>query len=589
MSDAVPDAAMAAAVAAHRAGRLDEAQALYRALLEKDPAQPEVLYRLGVAALDAGRPEAAAVCFRKALGFAPDKVEAHFNLAMALQRLGRWDEALAVARRGVILNPRAPLLHFAHANLLAAVGRFAEAVAGYDEAIALKPDYAEAWINRAAALQRLARHDAAAEAYERAVALAPDNAEIRARQADLLLNLGRHAAALAAYDQAASLDPKLARVWSNRALALQGLDRPAEAVESCDRALALDPGFVNALINRGLAERELNRLDDAVASLSAAARAAPDNPLARCNLGVAQLLAGDFEAGFAGHEQRWRIEPGRSQARDFTAPLWLGEADLAGKTLLLHAEQGFGDTIQFCRYAPLAKARGARVVLEVQPALKALMRSLDGVDVLVGAGEPLPPFDLHCPLMSLPLAFRTTLGTIPAPAAYLAPPPDRIEVWKGEVPSTPALKVGLAWFGRPSHKNDHNRSLDLARLMEAMPAAAELFSLHDRTRPEDAAAWAAHPRIRRFDGRLDDFADTAALASMMDVVVSVDTSIAHLAAAIGRPTLVLLPFAPDWRWLLGRDDSPWYPTARLFRQAAIGDWNTPLAALRQALDQRKPV
>jgi hypothetical protein len=225
------------------------------------------------------------------------------------------------------------------------------------------------------------------------------------------------------------------------------------------------------------------------------------------------------------------------------------------------------------------------VVLEVQPALKGLMRSLDGVAELVGAGEPLPPCDLHCPLMSLPHAFGTTLGTIPAQPAYLAAPPDRVAGRAGEVGASPRLKVGLVWFGKPTHHNDRNRSLALDQLVQGLPEGIDYFSLQDRARPDDEACLATSPQIRRFDGRLKDFADTAALASLMDVVVSVDTSAAHLAAALGRPTWVRLPFSPDWRWLLGREDSPWYPTVRLFRQPSPGAWEPVMRRLKQALTE----
>ena len=479
----------------------------------------------------------------------PEQPASHLNLAAALGRSGRPAEALVVYQRAAAMLPGSARVRLEWANVLAAMGRLDEALGIYDAAIALAPDHAETILSRA----------------------------------DVLLRLGRLEASVAGYDRALVLNPTLARGWSNRGVALQALDQPAEAVESYDRALAIAPGFVDALANRGLALRELNRIDAALQSLTAAVEAAPDNPAARVNLGVTQLLAGDLEAGFHNHEARWRVEPGLSEARRFTQPLWLGEEDIAGKTLLLHAEQGFGDTLQFCRYAALATARGARVVLEVQPALKTLMRSLDGVAELVAAGEPLPPFDLHCPMMSLPAAFATGLRTIPAPLAYLAAPAERLAAWADVAAPSPRLKVGVVWFGKPTHKNDRNRSLHLDLLLQALPEDVEVFSLQDRTRPRDEPTLADHPRIQRFEGRLGDFADTAALAAAMDLVVSVDTSAAHLAAAIGRPTWVLLPFSPDWRWLLGRDDSPWYPSVRLLRQPAPGDWRSVMAELHAAL------
>ena len=571
------------AKAAQLAGHFDEAEALYRQLLAQNFAQAEVAFQIGILSFRAGRLVEALDMFSRVVTFAPDRVLGPLNLGLTLARLGRSDEALAAYDRAALIDPASLQVRFERANLLATMRRFDEALAAYGEVVALAPDNVDAW-RRRATIQRLRGDDAGAlESLDQVLAARTDDPAIRIEHADLLQGAGRYEAALAGYDRALASDPAAVRAWSNRGVALQELNRPAEAIESYDRALALAPGFVDALVNRGTALRELNRLGESLASLGAAVQAAPDSAPAQVNLGVSQLLSGDLPAGFRGHEARWQVEPNRSLARGFTQPVWLGEADIAGRTLLLHGEQGFGDTIQFCRYAALAKARGARVVVEVQPALKALMRSLEGVDVLVGRGEALPAFDLHCPMMSLPLAFGTTLETIPAAPSYLAPPPERLAAWTDAVPASAALKLGVVWFGKPTHRNDRNRSLSLDRLVGALPPGAEVFSLQDRARDEDAATLAAHPRIRRFEGRLNDFADTAALASMMDLVVSVDTSAAHLAAAIGRPTWVLLPFSPDWRWLLGRVDSPWYPTVRLFRQPAIGDWDTAMDELRAAL------
>jgi hypothetical protein len=327
--------------------------------------------------------------------------------------------------------------------------------------------------------------------------------------------------------------------------------------------------------------RELGRVADALEALEKAASLAPDDPAVLTNRGTCRLLLGDLRGGFADHEHRWRIEPTRSQARRFHAPTWLGREPLERRTILLHAEQGFGDTIQFCRYAALAAGHGARVVLEAHRAILPLLHGLNGVAQLVSDVDPLPPFDLHCPLMSLPLAFGTTFDSIPAPAAYLQPPPERVAAWRERLGEAKGPRIGIAWFGKSTHASDADRSIPLARFLAAVPEGAEIVSLHNWARPVDGEALRANPRIRRFDDDLRDFADTAALASQLDLVISVDTSVAHLAAAIGRPTFVLLPFAPDWRWLLDREDSPWYPTARLFRQPALGDWDGLLPVVRR--------
>ena len=423
------------------------------------------------------------------------------------------------------------------------------ALAICEDAVRLAPGRPEAHFEHGMVLQACGRSIDAANAFARVIRMAPGVAAAWANLGVVLTEAGQLDAALEALDTATGIDPRLAAAHTSRAVALREVGRNDEALLACDQALAL----------------------------------APDDPAALCNRGVCELLAGDLERGFRDHEQRWRLEPGRSQRRDFAAPLWLGDADIAGQTLLIHAEQGFGDTIQFCRYAPVLAARGARVVLEVPAALMPVMRSLAGVEALVATGDPLPPFDLHCPLMSLPLAAGTRLDAIPAPAAYLAAPADRLNRWSAELGQAQAPRVGLVWSGKPTHLNDANRSIPLARFLAALPPGLELFGLQDQIRPADADTLARRPDIRRFDGRLTDFGDTAALATLMDVVVSVDTSVAHLAAALGRPSWILLPFAPDWRWLLGRDDSPWYPSARLFRQPARGDWDGGLAGVRADL------
>jgi tetratricopeptide (TPR) repeat protein len=495
------------------------------------------------------------------------------------------EAALAAYDEAIERRPGDAAAHFSRAAQLAAQGRLEEALEGHRRVVALAPQSAMARFHLAATYQALGRLDEAVAAYAETARLDPALAAPHIQRAGLLLGLRREAEALAACEAALALDPGQTGVWSNLGVALLALNRPHEALAAFDRTIALDPAYPPGHANRGAALRELNRVGEALAALDHALALAPDYVEARCNEGVCQLLAGDLEHGFAGHEQRWRIEPGLSDRRDFAAPLWLGAEDIAGKTVLLHAEQGFGDTINFCRYAPLLAARGARVVLEVQPGLKVLMASLAGVTQVVARGEALPAFDYHCPMMSLPLAFGTRLDTIPAPRSYLAAPPERLGAWAARLGPAGGLRLGVVWSGKPTHHNDHNRSIPLERFLQALPEGIEVISLHDKVREADAEVLARHPRVRRFDGRIADFADTAALAAALDLVVSVDTSAAHLAAAIGRPTWVLLPFAPDWRWLLERDDSPWYPSVRLWRQPALGDWDSVLARVRGELER----
>jgi Flp pilus assembly protein TadD len=546
------------------------------------PSEPQALRLRGLAALEEGRAEDAAELIGRAAAADPENADMQTTLGIALARAGRAMAALEAYGRALAIDPDHSQALFNTACLLGNLGRLEEAAREHGRVVELNPHNPHAQYMLGATLQALGRLSEAAGAYGEAARLQPAMLAAHVQGAGVLLMLGQFEDALEACDRALGLDAGQAAIWSNRGAALLALNRPREALPAFERAIALDPAFPAGPANRGVALRELNRVEEARASFEQALVLAPDYVEARCNLGVCHLLTGDLEQGFAGHELRWLIEPGLSQRRSFDAPQWNGE-DVAGRTILLHAEQGFGDTINFCRYAPLLAARGARVVLEVQPPLKTLMESLDGVSELLVRGDTLPAFDYHCPLMSLPAAFATRLESIPAPSAYLSASPERLALWRGRIGPPRGFRLGVVWSGKPTHHNDHNRSIPLEQFLRALPEGIEIFSLHDRVRDADAEVLARHPRIRRFDGQISDFADTAALAAAMDLVVSVDTSSAHLAAAIGRPTWVLLPFAPDWRWLLGRDDSPWYPGVRLFRQPALGDWDEVLRRVNEAI------
>ena len=297
---------------------------------------------------------------------------------------------------------------------------------------------------------------------------------------------------------------------------------------------------------------------------------------------MTRLTLGDFDAGWREYEWRWKTAAFAGKRRQFRAPLWLGDAPLSGKTILLHAEQGFGDTIQFIRYAPLLAGRGAKVICEVQGELRSLLSQFEDIDV-IAEGGPLPRYELHCPLLSLPLAFATKPGTIPATVPYLAAPAERLAHWRDRLPQS-GLRAGFVWSGSSSHKNDLNRSIPLARLAALFKdPPLRCFSLQTELRDTDAEAMRGLPNLVHLGGEIRDFADTAAVISLFDVVISVDTAVAHLAGALGKPVLILLPHAADFRWMRNRDDTPWYPTAKLLRQPAFGDWDSVIARLSDEL------
>jgi tetratricopeptide (TPR) repeat protein len=545
--------------------------------------------------------------------------EAHFNRGLILQQQRRWDEALASYDQAVALRGGYAEAHFNRGNLLKALERHEAALASYDRAIACRLNYGEALANRGSVQEKLHQWEAALESYNRVVAIRPGDAVAHMNRANVLTKLRRFDAALLDYDRAVVIEPELAAAYCNRGSALAELHQWEGALANFERAIAIDRGFAEAHFNRGNVLRELERFDPALASYDAAIALKPDYAEAHCNRGVAlaecnrlqealasydaavrlrpayaqarynrafvRLLRGDLTSGWPDHELRWSGVAGtsREERRDFRQPLWLGEEPIAGKTILLHDEQGLGDTLQFCRYVSEVAALGARVIFEVQKPLKGLLEKLPGASRTVARGETLPEFDYRCPLLSLPLAFETVLGTIPRAAGYVAADAGKIARWRLKLGVKIRPRIGLVWSGSTVHKNDHNRSLPLSALLDRLPPDLQYVSLQKDVRPIDRKTLLARREILDFADELTDFGETAALCECLDLVITVDTSVAHLCGALGKPTWILLPFHPDWRWMLERTDSPWYPSVKLYRQAARGDWGGVLERVKADL------
>jgi Tfp pilus assembly protein PilF len=465
-----------------------------------------------------------------------------------------------------------------------------KALESFDLAIQLQPDFFEAHGNRGAMLAALGRHHDAIQSYRTALAIKSDFADAHCNIGSALTHLQRYDEALASLDRALALRPDYPDALYNRGNALKALKRYEEALESYDRAIALQPNHADAHNNRGQVLRELDRYDEALASYDRALALRSQHVMAHCNAAALRLLTGDFERGWVHYEWRWQKKSVIPLQRNFSQPTWHGGDPIAGKTILIHSEQGLGDTIQFCRYVPLVAARGVRVIFEVQKALQTLMTSLGGGAQIVPKGGPLPAFDLHCPLVSLPLAFGTRLETIPSTTGYLSAPAQRMTMWQSRLQGQRHPRIGLVWSGNPGHERDRERSVGLREflpLLDTLGAGATFVSLQKDVRAEDAALLKGRADILDYGNALEDFSDTAALISQLDLVISVDTSVAHLAGALGKPVWILLTYFPDWRWLLGRDDSPWYPTARLFRQDESRTWEGVVAGAREALQSPK--
>ena len=414
----------------------------------------------------------------------------------------------------------------------------------------------------AVALHRAERLDEAERLFREVAAADPSHAEARHRLGIIAHLAGRWAEAVEHISAAIALGGGSAGHHFNRALALHELDRTEEAAQACRAALRHDPDFVPALYTLGLALKDLGRLEDAIAAYQAATAREPDFAEARYGEAYARLLGGDFTQGWPLYEWRRRLFPQRNVYRQ---PQWTGQ-DLAGRTLLIHAEQGIGDTIQFARYIPLAAARGARVILEVQPSLVALLQGL--AEQVIGFGDPVPAADFQCPMMSLPLALG---GAIPADVPYLSADPAR---WRARLDGVPGPWIGIAWRGNPEHSEDRRRSMTAEAMARRFAGFGGTLVCLQKDRSETELAAFAKLRVIDATPELEDFAETAALVAALDGVVSVDTAVAHLAGALNVPGRVLLGFAPDWRWRLGRDDSEWYPSLHLLRQEKPGDWES---------------
>jgi len=567
------------------ADQVAEAERCARQALTLQPDYPDAQHLMGIVAFHRRQYDGALDWIVRAIRQVP-KAEYLLSLGNALQPLGRLEEALKAYDRGVMFKPEDAELWKSMGNVLVKLERRDEAVLSFQQALKFNPRHLEAADTCAQLLFDLKRFDEALTYFDQSDEIEPGRAALYQARGLCRMRAMRFDEAVADYNRALKLDPRHAETHCNLGVVHLRFGRHDEALASFDRSLALNPNLATTVANKAFTLGEQHRFNEAFAFYARSLAIEPHNPSTRWNLAMLQLLTGDFEAGWAGREARWPANV--LTARNFTQPLWLGQESIAGKTILLHADEGLGDVIQFVRYAPMVAALGARVVLEVPGALHSLMTVMPGVSQSVPRGFPaMPAFDVHCPLSSLPLAFRTRLETIPAPVAYLpAIPQERREEWQGRLGPHDRFRVGLVWSGNAVHLNDHNRSMALEALSPILDLDATFVSLQKEPRDRDKAFLRERAEILDVSEHLTDFVATAALVSCLDLVITVDTSVAHLAGALGRPVWIMLPFTPDYRWLLDRDDSPWYPTARLFRQTETRDYAIVVDRIRAALQNR---
>ncbi|MGB8603057.1 MAG: tetratricopeptide repeat protein [Rhizomicrobium sp.] len=582
-----PQALKKIAIGLHQSGQAAAALSLYRQLLPGNTNDSHLHFLAGTAALQCGDAAGAETLLDTALALKPDLPLALANRATARMSLGKQALAEEDFNRALSLKPDFADAHFNRGNLYLAQQRHTEALSDYDRAIALRPDYIDALYNRACLQLSLGQPAAALAGFDHVLKLAPRHVGAHNNRGNAFRAQRRPEDALAAYRQVTALDPTGREGHYNCAIALTELARPEEALIECELTLKRYPDYAEAHCCHGNILRELGRLPEAIAAYTRAEVHKPGYADARWDRSMVELLQGDYTAGWAHFEERWRCALPPAAARGFTHPLWQGEP-IAGKTILLHAEQGFGDTIQFCRYVPMVAASGARVLFEAPKPLLPLLATLKGDFTLLtqGGPAPLPDFDLHCPLMSLPAAFATRVETIPNHTPYLAADPARQAQWAAKLGPHTRARIGLVWSGRPGLVPDRTRSMALARLSPLLAEPYEFHALQKDIRPDDSALLSALPQLQIHCADLHDYADTAALIAELDLVITVDTSVAHLAGALHQPVWVILPFAPDWRWLTKRCDSPWYPSARIFRQARRGDWEGLVSDLIAALKEK---
>ena len=578
-----PSQAMQRAISAYQSGQFTEAAKLCELVLRADPRHLDAINMAGALALQGGNPASALEHFSRAVEVAPDFAEGFNNRGVVLQQMKRWDEALASFERAATIQPGFVDALYNRGVVLGEMRRWEEALASYERALELDPTNARGHNNRGNVLQKLRRWNEALQSYERALELRPNHPEALNNRGAVLRELRRWDDAVRDYRQALAAKPDYAEAHSNLGLALKEMSRWEEALQSTDRALELRPVYPEALNNRGFVLHDLRRWDEALASYQASVDARPDYAEPRWNMALLHLLRGDYARGWDLFEWRWKTEDIAPQFRAFARPLWLGKEEIAAKTVLVHSEQGLGDTIQYARYVHEVIGRGAHVIFETPAVLKALMESSFPAARVVAKNAAAPAFDFQVPLASLPLAFGTRVETIPSRVPYLSVEEARQREWNERLGPPTKTRIGVAWAGNPAQRNDHNRSMAFRHLAPLFAMDFEFHCLQKDLRPGDRDALARLPGMRRWDEHLRDFADTAALANALDLVISVDTSIAHLAGALGRPTWILLTWMADYRYFLDRDDSPWYPTARLFRQARPGDWDEVIGRVRAAL------
>jgi tetratricopeptide (TPR) repeat protein len=618
------EALSAAALRLLKAGQTTEAEVACRQALTLDAGHANALHAMGRVCLALKRDQLAIEWYARAIAQDPTVTDYFVDLGQALQQVERFDEAIKVYDRVLQMRPEVVESWQRFGELLQRQNRAAEAAQAFDRALQLAPESADIWYQLGHTLKVQDRRDEATLAFDQALKFRPTHIDAANNAGLLYFQTERYEEAIARFDgslkqtadqagvlclkciclrrlrryeeallfgrRAHALAPQDPDIANSLGCVLQNLGLHDEAIAVFDRAIALRPNFADFHNHRGTSLAELHRFDEAFASFDQAIALRPDFADVHWNASLFRLLVGDFASGWSAREWGRKCRAVGFAERSFDAPAWLADAPLSGKTILLHSDEGLGDTIQFCRYAMMVAEQGGRVLLEVDPVLQPLLSGLPGVVACLARGiDEIPAIDFHCPISALPLAFQTRLETIPAAPSYLpSPAAERLESWEDRLGRHDRPRIGLVWSGNPAHLNDRNRSVPFEMLAPVLDLDARFVSLQKDVRPSDRAALAARHDIVDCTADIRDFVDTAALIACLDLVLTVDTSVAHLAGALGKPTWIMLPYTPDYRWLLDRDDSPWYQSVRLFRQGRDRDYKPVIARVRTALSEFVP-
>ena len=550
------------------------------------PKNPLTLSNLGNVYLDLKEYDNALDAYDSSIRLDPSYEEAWSNKGNALFQLARYEEAILQFDTALSLKPNYCEALISKGLVLNTLKRFDDAIACYDKALDLNSNYHQAWANKAVTLYDLGFYEEAITHYDKALILKPQQPEFLVNKGLALHQLSHYDQAIACYDKALDLNSCYQEAWANKGVTLNTLKRFDDAIACYDKALDLNPDYHQAWANKGVTLHELSQYDQAITHYDRALSLNPNYHEAAWNKSLSLLLLGDLNNGLPLYENRWQSKVGRIAAARFSnKSAWLGRESLLGKTILLYGEQGLGDFIQFARYCKIVANLGANVILEVPEPLAKLLIGYEGVSKFVVKGETLPSFDYQCSLLSLPLALKTNISNIPFAISYVAGDSmaSKTLEWSARLGVKTRPRIGLVWSGSVQHTNDSSRSIPLAKILPNLPDHLDYISLQKEIREQDQLTLNTHPQIYHYGKNLCDFTDTAALINELDLVVSVDTSVAHLAASLGKKTWILLPYVPDWRWMLDRDNSPWYPTVKLYRQTSAGNWDEALEAMKKSL------